>query len=152
MKTCCFTGSRDLSDFDLSKLKAALEKAIDDAISDGYSHFIAGNAVGIDTMAAQIVLQKKELDSRLILEIAIPFEGHNAHIEEVAEIQKKADLAHVVTNKRNRTQAFFLRNRYMVDHSERVIAGGNFEKGGTKRTVDYARLKNKEVELIRYGV
>lgn len=153
MKCCCFTGHRYLSEWDIGAMRAELERAIDRATSEGYYHFIAGNAVGVDTMAAQIVLQKKENDPRITLEIAIPFEGHNAHIEEIAEMQKKADFAHVVSNVKSRCKAFVERDRYMVAKSDRVIAVVHIKRneikmGGTKRTVDYAKSEGKEIELI----
>ena len=76
---------------------ASLEHAIDEAIRKGAAHFICGNAVGVDTWAAQLVLKKKELNPGIVLEIALPFEGHNDHIPLCRAIQKKADIVHVVS-------------------------------------------------------
>ena len=41
---------------------------------------------------------------------------------------------------------FQIRNRFMVDNSERVIAAYNGESGGTRNTVLYA--KDNDVESV----
>ena len=79
----CFTGHRPEAfpwgaDKDNPRCKILfnrLEDAIDDLIAKGCTHFIAGNALGIDTWASQIVLEKKKTNPNLILEIAQPYEG-----------------------------------------------------------------------------
>lgn len=40
------------------------------------------------------------------------------------------------------------RNRYMVEHSGRVIAVFDGQEGGTKRTVEYAMRQGLEVVLL----
>ena len=41
-----------------------------------------------------------------------------------------------------------LRNKYMVDNSDLLLAVWNGKKGGTANTVKYARKKEKEVVII----
>lgn len=68
----CFTGHRpeaftwgtDKADPKCKILFNRLEDAIDDLIAKGCTYFIAGNALGIDTWASQIVLEKKEDKSK----------------------------------------------------------------------------------------
>ena len=68
----CFTGHRpeaftwgtDKADPKCKILFNRLEDAIDDLIAKGCTHFIAGNALGIDTWASEIVLEKKEDKSK----------------------------------------------------------------------------------------
>lgn len=43
---------------------------------------------------------------------------------------------------------FQQRNRWLVDHSERVIAVFTRDRGGTKNTLDYARRKGGECIII----
>ena len=63
--TCCFTGHRhfpwgdDTESPHRKDLLAGLENAVDLALVEGVTHFICGNAVGVDTWAAEMVLQKK---------------------------------------------------------------------------------------------
>ena len=96
----CFTGHRpeafpwgaDKDDPKCKILFNRLEDAIDDLIAKGCTHFIGGNALGIDTWAIQIVLEKKKTNLNLILEIAQPYEGHNARRKEIKTILEKATL------------------------------------------------------------
>ena len=67
-KRCAFSGHRPFyfpwkeneSDPACIRLKAALEAEIDKAVADGFFYFIVGGADGVDTWAAEIVLEKKK--------------------------------------------------------------------------------------------
>lgn len=49
LRRCCFTGHRPGKlDIDEEEVKKLLEKAVDDAISQGYVTFITGMAMGTD--------------------------------------------------------------------------------------------------------
>ena len=67
--TCCFTGHRYFSWGNNTghpqhkTLLAKLEKAIDLAFAKGATHFICGNAIGVDTWAAELVLKKEKSTS-----------------------------------------------------------------------------------------
>lgn len=153
---CCFTGHRTFSWGEDSKkqgeLLRNLEQAVDSAISKGVLHFICGNAIGVDSWAAQIVLKKKKENPQIFLEIAVPFESHNADVTLCRDIRQKADLVHVVSDAIDRRSAFYERNRYMVDNSDMLIAVYEpaREKGGTAQTIRYAEAK--ELEIIRITV
>ena len=57
---CCFTGQRqEKLDKPPEEVRLWLETQIDKAISDGYTTFISGCAMGVDIWAGQIVLRKK---------------------------------------------------------------------------------------------
>mgnify|MGYP004535394775 CR=1 FL=1 len=68
MKTCCFTGHRpiffpwkdNLSDKRAQKLISELKCEIENAIHDGYTKFLWGGALGVDTWAAECVVSAKE--------------------------------------------------------------------------------------------
>ena len=159
--TCCFTGHRSFSWKDDTEhpqhkaLLAKLERVIDLALAKGAAHFICGNAIGVDTWAAELVLKKKRAQPQIFLEIALPFAGHNAmpfaghNANEPAcqRVQQKADLVHVVGRAKNRRLAFFERNRYMVDHSDLLIAVycKSHARGGTIATMEYAKKQGIEV-------
>lgn len=67
-KRCAFSGHRPFyfpwkeneSDPACIHLKAALEAEINKAVADGFFYFIVGGADGVDTWAAEIVLEKKK--------------------------------------------------------------------------------------------
>lgn len=151
MKICCFTGHRpklfpwgdNLSDPRAQALLSALQEEIEQAAADGYDAFMCGGALGVDTWAAQTV---RKLGYQLIL--ALPFAGYNRSVAEAL----KADETIIVSDMRG-TPGFNLRNRYMVDHSQRIIAVYDERsglRGGTYRTLEYARRKGIEVRQIRW--
>lgn len=162
MPACCFTGHRpkafpwkkDPTDPSHAELLARIDKAVDDALDLGIKRFIAGNALGVDTWGAEAVLKKKEQDPSIVLEIAVPFAGHNADIMKIREVQEKVDLVHVVSSKRSMGAAYYERNRYMVDSSEAIIAVYDSvvsPGGGTANTLAYARKKKLQVFQIRWA-
>ena len=150
---CCFTGHRyfpwkdDIGHPQHKVLMSKLERVIDFALARGATHFICGNAVGVDTWAAELVLKKKRTNPQIFLEIALPFAGHNANELACQKVQQKADLVHVVGTAKNRRSAFFERNRYMVDHSDLLIAVycKSHARGGTVATMEYAKKQGIEV-------
>ena len=156
--TCCFTGHRkfpwgDNQDDPRHKdLIQRLENAGDKAIADGATHFICGNAVGVDTWAAEIVLKKKAEYPNIFLEIALPFAGHNAHIAECTAVQRKADLVHVVGKSKGIRSSYFEQNHYMVDHSHRLIAvlSEAHRRSGSAETSDYAKRRGLKCEIIKF--
>ena len=164
--TCCFTGHRpqgfpwkgDPNDLRQTALLNALSDAIDRAVDAGYTHFIAGNALGADTWAALLVLERKLRYPEITLEIAMPFENHNRAVSGadgavLAMIHEKADRITVVTKGLSQTEAFHRRNRYMVDHSGRLIAvfdERSGQRGGTEKTLQYAIGQGLSIDQIRW--
>lgn len=82
-KKCAFTGHRpqflpfgfDESDERCIALKSAMQERIVALIeNEGVTHFITGMALGVDTFAAEIVLNLKTKYPHIILESAIPCE------------------------------------------------------------------------------
>ncbi len=148
---CCFTGHRPEKLKESSdEVKAWLEVQIDKAITDGYTTFISGCAMGVDIWAGQIVIQKKRENGRLHLIAALPWPGFSKRWnaewqDEYNELIKGADLVKTVCNHYH-DGVFQQRNEWMVDHSNRVIAYYNGAAGGTKNTIDYA--KNKGIEVV----
>ena len=139
----CFTGHRpEKLTRDDSSIIADLEKEIHKAVSEGLNVFITGMARGVDIWAAQIVLMLRAEDLDVKLICACPYKGfergwsqewQNAY----REILAAADFVKYVCNGYS-PACFQLRNEWMVNHSARVIAVFNGEKGGTKNTLDYA--------------
>ena len=164
MKACCFSGHRpdrfpwgtDEKDEGCLRLKATLKAEAEQAIRDGYSHFITGGASGVDTWAAEIVRElKRRVKSPITLEIAVPFAGYNNWMggRETFRQQKISETADKITvvSKIKGLPAYYERNRYMVDRSRRLIAVYDENagiRGGTFQTLRYARRKGIEVRQI----
>ena len=147
---CCFTGHRpDKMELGEKEIKQLLEKAIDDAIADGYVTFITGMAMGTDIWAAEIVLERKKRNKELHLICALPhpnFESRRSMTEKMRfnKIIKNADIVKEINN-HYFTGCYQVRNEWMVDRSNLVIAVFNGQKSGTKNTVDYAKRKGVHV-------
>jgi len=164
MKACCFSGHRpdrfpwgtDEKDEGCMRLKAMLKAEIEQAVLDGYTHFIAGGASGVDTWAAEIVREmKRRAKKPITLEIALPFAGYNNRPGRAgAKRQRKINTAAAritVVSEIKSLPAYYARNRYMVDNSQRLIAVFDEEsgiRGGTFQTLRYARLKGIEIRQI----
>lgn len=150
---CCFTGHRpNKLDYSESEIKLLLEKAIDNAISDGYVTFITGMAEGVDIWAAEIVLKKKKDNKDLHLICAVPHPGFEKRrseyeTEKYEDIIKNADYVTTISNNYYRA-CYQKRNIWMVDYSSLVIAAWNGQASGTKNTVNYARCKNIKIVNI----
>ena len=147
---CCFTGHRpDKMVLGEKEIKPILEKALDEAIADGYVTFITGMAMGTDIWAAEIVLVRKMTNKVLHLFCALAhpiFESRRSMTEKMRfnKIIKKADFVKEINN-HYFTGCYQVRNEWMVDRSNIVIAVFNGQKSGTKNTVDYARRKGVNV-------
>jgi uncharacterized phage-like protein YoqJ len=150
---CCFTGHRPekLSDSE-PLIKSALEKAIRQALSDGFTVFITGMSRGVDLWAAQIVLRWREENQKIKLICASPYKGFEKRWPEAWEnlyvsVLKQADHVRFIGNGYT-TDVFQRRNEWMVDHAARVIAVYNGTPGGTQNTIEYAKHLGIECEVI----
>ena len=143
MHRVCFTGHRpEKLTRDEKSVMKDLEKEIRKAVSDGLNVFITGMARGVDIWAAQIVLKLRDEGCNVRLICACPYEGFERSWSQewqkaYREILTVADFVKYVCNGYG-PACFQIRNEWMVNHSARVIAVFNGEKGGTKNTMDYA--------------
>ena len=152
-KRCCFTGHRpEKLGVPSQVVKAGLERAIDEAIRDGYRTFISGMCRGTDIWAAQSVLDRKKTLSDLRLILAIPY----PHCEsewgaewqyQYRQVLSQADLVRYIQPLFSRS-CFQQRNMWMVLHSARVIAVYNGSAGGTRNTIEFALRKNVDVRSV----
>ncbi|MBE6649717.1 MAG: DUF1273 domain-containing protein [Ruminococcaceae bacterium] len=144
--TCCFTGHRDIPYSDLTDLKERLKKELVILIELGYKNFVAGGAIGFDTLAAEAVLDLKSEYSDIKLHLVLPCEGQDKFWTSEQKKKYKAVLSvadsHEYVSIPYTRYCMHQRNRKMVDMSSAVICffdGG--EKGGTASTVKYALKK-----------
>ena len=145
-KSCCFTGHRRIvgSHASLQKrLKETVQRLIEEA---GVVNFIAGGALGFDTLAAEAVLAlKKEYPQiRLLLALPCPEQTRAWKREDIARYERilAACDKHVYVSDRYTAQCMHERNRFLVDHSAFCIAYlEDGAKGGTAYTVAYAQKK-----------
>lgn len=150
-KSCCFTGHRpEKLDISIEELEARLKTAIDEAVKDGFTTFITGMAPGTDLIAGKAVLDLNNPDIKLIC--AVPFPKHIQPLsDDWKEIYRclleNATEVHYVSDEYSR-QCFQLRDEWMVDRSDMVIAVYNGTRGGTRNTILYANKKGVPVRQL----
>lgn len=153
---CCFTGHRpEKLGLPEEQVKVALKKEIQTASQEGYSVFISGMARGVDLWAAELVLDLRDRGEAVRLICAVPFPGFELRWEPgwretYQSVLKRADLVQCICDQYSE-HCFQLRNRWMVDHSSRVIAVYNGTGGGTRNTLEYAEAQGVLIRRIPCG-
>lgn len=150
IKSCSFTGHRDLSDnFDNEKLKNTVEALI----KQGVEVFYNGGAMGFDLLCAEIVLSLKEKypNSKLIL--CIPCINQEKSYtekdkERYREVCKKADEKIYISNTAYFRGCMQKRDKYLADNGDILVAYLTKETGGTAFTVKYYKEKYPFKEIL----
>ena len=151
--TCCFTGYRPEKlpwgtregDPRCLALKQRLTMAVEEAYGRGMRHFICGMARGADFYFCEVVLALRKARPDVSVEAAIPCEEQAAgwgeeDRERYFRLVEQCDYETMV-QERYSPDCMIRRNRYMVDHSDLVIAVYDGADGGTRRTLEYAIRK-----------
>lgn len=71
-KTCCFTGHRKLPSNQFQTIESELTQEVKRLINQGITCFMAGGAIGFDTIAAQAILSLKKEYKQIKLVLVIP--------------------------------------------------------------------------------
>ena len=147
--TCAFTGHRQLNkDFSPQKLFTEIEKLIQLGVRDFYN----GMAMGFDLLAAECVLLFKKKDPSIRLIACIPCYGQEKYFSE----EDKARYIHllkVADEKLILSENYYqgcmqVRDQYMIDHADTVLAYCTKDTGGAAYTVRYCQRKYPEKEII----
>ena|SRR5665647_1963894 len=150
----------------ITKLKDEIVKLINDT-DDNHFRFICGGALGIDQMAFAVckyiklhTLKLNPVEIKIVL--AMPFEKQACKWFNKDDVnrfnQQRRDTDEVVLVDTleeyqckiapvgdYHVSKMELRNRYMVDQSDKIIAVWNGTKGGTYNCVRYAKQKGREI-------
>ncbi len=154
-KTCCVTGHRDIPAEETAPVKEALRREIEKAVNDGFTVFLSGFADGVDQYFAEMILELQNKNPDLKLIAVLPYrkrkdslcqkEHTNTLLDACAEV--------IIIQEEYRPNVYSKRNRYMVEHADRVIAVyDGREKGGTVKTIRYAHQFRKELREIPVGL
>ena len=172
IETVCFTGHRpsklpggyDYNSNQNLELKKRLEDTILYLIFCGAKNFICGGALGVDQMVCELLLDLRDNGCDIKIELAIPFLNqpsrwnktnvilHNRH---VSAVDKVTYVDRLPSYNKNlpidiyRIEKLNIRNEYMVDNSDVVVAVWNGCNGGTAACIKYAMDKNKQIIKIR---
>lgn len=155
LRTVCFTGHRSLPVGDERKrLIGAVDSMISAAYSKGYRVFIAGGAVGFDTLAACRVITAQRRLCDISLRLALPCRNQTEKWTRTSDIVLYRQIM-AAAKRVDYISEFFTdtcmheRNRFMVDRSALCIAYCKKQKGGSAYTVNYA--KKQGLGVINLG-
>lgn len=149
MKSIALTGHRRIPEKFPRKL---LCDTLEGLIKEGCRSFFCGMAEGFDMISLEYLLSVKEKYG-LYLEACVPYAGQNERYS--AEEREKYERLIVGCDKKTvlfesyRSGCYFVRDRYMVDCADGVVAYLVKNTGGTAYTVRYALEKGKSVFYIR---
>lgn len=152
-KCACFTGHRVMSTEERARLRVSLRLELLRLINLGYTTFLAGGALGFDTLAEQEVLRlKNEISEEIKLVLVLPCRDQDLHWRErdsavFHTLRRSADEV-IYTGEEYERGCMFVRNRFLVEHSSACLffLRENTTRGGTAYTVRYA--KQKGLQLI----
>lgn len=151
--SCFFTGHRIIVEKDIKWMKSCLHRVCLRLITEyGVSDFIAGGALGFDTVAADTVIwlrRKYDIRLHLYLPCQNQTRGWNkASKEEYNRICEEADEVRLITNGPYYDGCMQKRNRAMVDSARFGIAYCTAKRGGTYSTLSYAAKRGRKVSVI----
>lgn len=147
-KVCALTGHRVIPpSFDVNLLYDALE----DLVEEGFDCFLCGMAKGFDLLALQCLVDLKR-KFKFTVEACIPYAGQeNAFSAEekkrYRELLSWCDEKTVLFEE-YRNGCFLIRNRYMVDCADELLAYCVKQTGGTAFTVHCAEKKGIPVRYV----
>ena len=155
-KTCTFTGNRpqklpwkdNENSVECVVVKQRISEEIENAIFDGYDTFISGMALGGDTYFAEAVLNLKK-KHKISLVCALPCKEQSkswkySDKKRYDNILACADEI-IYTGETYTRFCMHVRNRFMVEHSSRIIVLDTDNDGGTKFTKALALKKNLQI-------
>lgn len=158
--TCSFTGHRpkglpwgyNENDKGCIKLKKKLKKEIVKVIKNEYTTFITGMALGCDTICAEIVLQLKFKFPNIKIIGVLPCREQDRMWNDLDKRRYRDLLCKldevIYVNTAYSSRCMLERNRYMIDNSSLLIAVYNGTSGGTKYTIDYARINGVKIIIV----
>lgn len=151
IKACGITGHREIDNRYWDKIITELHNEIENAVNDGFTHFISGFAEGVDQVFAQIVIDKMENHPDITLEAAIPYQNRYLKLmrDYVTKQMLKKCVNIKIASETYHRGVFSLRNQYIVENSQRLIAVYDGRSiGGTLSTINMAKRRNKELKII----
>ena len=153
--TCFFTGHRVIPNADRERIKSLLKLQCLKLIENyGVTHFIAGGALGFDTLSEFTVLELKHIHPQIRLSLYLPCTDQHlrwrAYDRKLWDyFLKAADDYRFITDSTYITGCMQLRNRAMVDDAKYGIAYCTRSRGGTRSCLDYALSKGRKTLMIK---
>lgn len=156
--TCFFTGHRKLPKHRIEHIKSLItEKATILIEENGVEDFIAGGALGFDTLAAECIIDLKKKYPNIKLHLYLPCFNQNAFWNKEDQykwhiITSKSDDFKYITKDNYSDGCMQKRNRAMVDDAYYGLAYYILERSGTGAAIRYAEQKGRIVENIAESI
>ena len=149
-KTCFFTGHRFLPASEMEMIKSRLNEELLNAVNCGFTHFIAGGAMGFDTVAAEQVISLRGDYTGIRLVLYLPCRNHTQNWGEnervrFDRIKELADEIYYVTREDYREGCMKKRNSAMAEASDMCIAYLKNPMSGTAQAVKLAEKKGLKI-------
>lgn len=140
-----FTGHRLYRD----EARALLPPTLERLYARGFRTFLDGMAVGFDLAAARAVLEMRERHADVQLIAVVPFRGQEHRFPTTwrrlyGEVLDRADAVEILAEAYHRG-CYAVRNDFLVDHAQVVVAWYDGSAGGTRHTVERARVRHREI-------
>lgn len=162
MKTCAFSGHRPQSlpwrfnetSPDCIRLQKILALEIAKLADSGYTDFLSGLALGVDTWAAKTVLNLREKKPALKLHCILPCKSQAAKWPIQAQERYKTILdqadSTVYTSRTYHPNCMLERNRFMLEKADLLIAvyDDRRQRSGTGAAVRYAQKLGCKLIII----
>lgn len=147
MKSCFFIGHREASDEILPELTNAVKQHI---VIHGVTEFIVGNYGGFDHMAVKVLTEAKKKYPEIQLFLLTPY--HPA--ERTAELPSGFDNVYYPPGmeKVPRRIAIIRANRYVIDHTDYLIAYAWHPASNARNLVEYACRRRVTVTNISHKI
>ncbi len=148
-KICAFTGHRQLDeDFCAEVLREEIERAY----ARGYTAFLCGMAVGFDLLAAEFVLSLKYVHPEIQLIAYIPCKEQDKYYSKEDKTRYKTALlcadSEVLVSEMYYRGCMQVRDRYMAERADMLIAYCRKKEGGTAYTVRCFQKAHPEGEIV----
>ena len=156
IKSCCFSGHRNLPCEKTSEIRKRLLEKIKELAENGCTEFVSGGAVGFDLMAAEAVLEIKREYPRISLVMALPCRDQHIKMRQrdknkYQRILESADEV-IYLCESYVTGCMHLRNKYMVKRCDFCVAYLENRSSGTGYTVECAKALGKGILNLAYMV
>ena len=147
--TCCFTGHRKISAANQLLLRGKIKTAVLSLIEKGYTDFVAGGALGFDTIAAEVVLSLKEDHPEIKLIIVAPYADQALEWDLNSQVTYhriiEAADQYICLSQQYTDDCMKKRNRYMVDMSSVCISYCTRPRSGAAQTIGLARENGLDI-------
>ncbi len=148
--TVAFSGNRTIiipSEYSADEFEELVRKEllanIKGLYDEGFRTFLSGGAIGFDLIAAEEVLRFKESHSDVSLVIVIPFDDHDKKYSDedkqrYGRVKILSDSVIVINQEGYSLAAYHMRNDFLVNNCNHLIAYSNGHGRGTISTINKA--------------